>query len=328
MTEKSRNMISNISLEKMGDILNEAETILIFPHINPDGDAIGSCAALCRAMRREGKTSWILLDADVPEYLQFMDTEYCTSDKDCIKLPDVCICVDCSEESRFMGREDKFRQGQLKLCIDHHATAESFGDYYYIEPEAAATAQIVYKLLLAMDINIDKVIARSLYTGISTDTGSFQYSNTTAETHMIAAKLFEAGIDHLDIAINLYQNISYKKIKLQARILDKLELAAEGRAAIGYVTEEMLRAEEACLEDSEGTIDMLRNIRGVELAAFLKEQEDSVKVSLRAKTYGDVSSISMKFGGGGHAKAAGCTLHMPMDEAVALIRKELIDNLE
>lgn len=316
-------MLSNISLKEMGEKLRSADSILIFPHVNPDGDAIGSCVALCRAMRREGRQAWVLLDDDVPAYLSFMDTEYCTVDKDCITEPDVCICVDCSEKKRFPERAQRFDSGRIKLCIDHHITAGSFGDYYYIDGDEAATAQIIYKLFTAMGIDVDKTLAESLYVGICTDTGSFQHSNTTAETHAIVSKLFEAGIDHTGITVNLYHNVSYKRLKLEMDVLDRMELVADGKAAVSYVTEEMLKARDASLDDSEGVVDLLRNIEGVELAAFIKEKGEDVKVSMRAKSYGNVDDIAVKFGGGGHAKAAGCTLHMPVEEAVAVMKAEL-----
>lgn len=318
-------MISNSSLSEMGNLLRSAESIVLFPHESPDGDALGSCAALCRALRNEGKDSWILLDEEISGYLEFMDTEYCTTDRDCISTPDICICVDCSEEKRFSGRVEKFREGKMKLCIDHHVTAGSFGDLYYIDGSEAATAQIIYKLLREMGVEIEKAIAESLYVGISTDTGSFRHSNTTAETHMIASQLFGCGIDHQKLVINLYNSVSYRQTRMESAILEKMELIADGKAAVSYVTTAMLEAESAELGDCEAVIDRLRDIKGVEIAAFLKEKNGAVKVSMRAKSYGRVDSIAVKYGGGGHVKAAGCTLDMPMDEALALIKSELED---
>ena len=321
-------MISNVSLRKAGQLLNNAESVLIFPHVNPDGDALGSCAALCRVLRNSGKEAWILLDESVPKYLSFMDTEFCTCDHGCIAEPDICICVDCSEEKRFPDRAEKFNSGRTKLCLDHHATSGSFGDYYYIDGAEAATAQIIYKLLLEMGAQIDRNTAASLYTGISTDTGNFQYSNTTPETHMIAAELMKTGMDHVSITVALYQNVSLTKVRLEARILDKMEIFAGGKAVISYVDSSMLQEVSAKMEDSESAIDTLRNIEGVEIAAFLKEKGDAVKVSMRAKSAGRVDEIAVKFGGGGHAKAAGCTLEMSIAEATDAIKKEIISYLE
>ena len=317
-------MKSNASLKELAGFLKAAETILIFTHTNPDGDALGSAAALCRVLRKMGKTSWILMDEVVPEYISFMDTEFVTRDKDCLKDHDVSICVDCGEYSRFPALADKFDEGKLHLCVDHHATGDGFGDHYYIDPSEAATCQLIYKLIKELGSEfIDKTVAESIYTGINTDTGSFQYSNTTADTHAIASDLMTYGVDHTAINVKLYQTIPMTKLKIQASILQRAEFLFGGKVAVGYVTGEMLEEAGAVLDDAEGTIDMLRNIEGVEIAAFLKEKGEAVKVSMRAKSYANVAEIVSVFGGGGHVKAAGCTLEMGMDEALDVIKKAI-----
>ena len=327
-------MKSNASLKELAGFLKAAEKIVIFTHTNPDGDALGSAAALCRVLRKMGKISWILMDEEVPDYISFMDTEFCTRDKECVKDHDISICVDCGEYSRFSALADKFDEGKLKLCVDHHATGDGFGDHYYIDPSEAATCQLIYKLIRELEAAvaedseadsklIDKTVAESLYTGINTDTGSFQYSNTTAETHAIAADLMSYGVDHTAINVKLYQTIPMTKLKIQSAILQRAELLFGGRVAVGYVTGEMLEEAGAILDDAEGTIDMLRNIEGVEIAAFLKEKGDAVKVSMRAKSHANVAEIVSAFGGGGHVKAAGCTLEMGMEEALGAIKSEI-----
>lgn len=317
-------MKSNASLKELAGFLKAAETILIFTHTNPDGDALGSAAALCRVLRKMGKTSWILMDEEVPEYISFMDTEFVTRDKDCLKDHDVSICVDCGEYSRFPALADKFDEGKLHLCVDHHATGDGFGDHYYIDPSEAATCQLIYKLIKELGSEfIDKTVAESIYTGINTDTGSFQYSNTTADTHAIASDLMTYGVDHTAINVKLYQTIPMTKLKIQAAILQKAAFLFGGKVAVGYVTGQMLEEAGAVLDDAEGTIDMLRNIEGVEIAAFLKEKGEAVKVSMRAKSYANVAEIVSVFGGGGHVKAAGCTLEMGMDEALDAIKKAI-----
>ncbi|MBR1992950.1 MAG: bifunctional oligoribonuclease/PAP phosphatase NrnA, partial [Firmicutes bacterium] len=166
-------------------------------------------------------------------------------------------------------------------------------------------------------------VAESIYTGINTDTGSFQYSNTTADTHAIASDLMTYGVDHTAINVKLYQTIPMTKLKIQAAILQRAELLFGGKVAVGYVTGQMLEEAGAVLDDAEGTIDMLRNIEGVEIAAFLKEKGEAVKVSMRAKSFANVAEIASVFGGGGHVKAAGCTLEMGMDEALDAIKKAI-----
>ncbi len=316
-------MKSNATLKELGGLLKAAQSILIFTHINIDGDALGSAAALCRVLRNMGKDAWILMDEDVPGYISFMDTEFCTRDIDCLTNHDISICVDCGEYSRFPALADKYDEGKLKLCIDHHATGDGFGDHYYIDQHAAATSELIYKLIVEMGENIDKTIAESIYTGINTDTGSFQYSNTTAETHAIASELMAKGVDHTAISVALYQTVPMTKLRIQAKILDRAELLADGKVAISCVTGDMLDEAGAVLDDAEGSIDLLRNIEGVEIAAFLKEKADCVKVSMRAKSYANVSQIAAVFGGGGHVKAAGCTLNMPMNEAMEVLKKEI-----
>ena len=327
-------MKSNATLRELGSTLKSAQSILIYTHINIDGDALGSAAALCRVLRKMGKDAWILMDEDVPGYISFMDTEFCTRDRDCLANPDISICVDCGEYSRFPALADKYDEGKLKLCIDHHATGNGFGDHYYIDPQAAATSELIYKLIVEMEgllseegqtaDLIDKTIAESIYTGINTDTGSFQYSNTTAETHAIAAELMKKGVNHTAISVALYQTVPMTKLRIQAKILDRAEMIADGKVAISCVTSDMLDEVGAVLDDAEGSIDLLRNIEGVEIAAFLKEKADCVKVSMRAKSFANVSEIAGAFGGGGHVKAAGCTLHMPMAEAMEVLKKEIM----
>ena len=321
-------MKNNASLKEIGDILENARSVVIFPHINIDGDALGSAVALCIAMRKEGKEAWVLMEEEIPHYIDFLDSSCCTCDGDCIKEPDVCICVDCSEEKRFKGRAAVYRRGKTKLCIDHHATGEGFGDYYYIDSGEAATAQLIYKLFMEMNWDIGKIEAVHLYVGIVTDTGCFQYSNTTAETHRIAAELFSAGIPHMDVMVRLYQNVSRRRVSIQSEILKTMEFFADGRLAMAYVTEDMLKKVSADIDDTEGVIDTLRNIEGVEFAAFLNEKDGFIKVSLRAKSYGDVAGVAVKFGGGGHMKAAGCTIDAPMEKAVDMLKSEMLKSLE
>ncbi len=323
-------MISNASLKELAGKLNAAQTILIFTHINPDGDALGSAAALCRTLRNMDKDAWVMVDEEVPDYISFMDTEFCTRDIDRVKDQDISICVDCGEYSRFPALAGKYDEGKVRLCIDHHAAAGGFGDHYYIDEKAAATCELIYKLIVEMgqllgEDLMDKTIAESIYTGLNTDTGSFQYSNTTAETHAIASELMAKGIDHTMINVKLYQTIPMAKLRIQAKILDRAELFHDGKVAVSCVTGEMLEQADAMLDDAEGSIDLLRNIEGVEMAAFLKEKAGSVKVSMRAKSYANVHEIVSGFGGGGHVKAAGCTLDMSMDQALEAIKKAIKD---
>lgn len=316
------------SIEEIGQQLLQAQSVLLFPHIQMDGDALGSSAALCRALRCAGKEAAILIEDTVPEYISFLDRGYCTTDSHVIPEPDVCICVDCGETSRFPKRKDAFFRGKTTICVDHHTTSAPFADYNFIDGSIAATAEIIYQLLVSMKLPIDKEIGEAIFTGISTDTGNFQYSNATKDSHLITAALYDVGIDHSGIAVQLYQNTRLEKIRITSRILDRLQIFAEGKAAMSCVSQEMLKEIGASMEETEGVVESLRNIKGVEIAAFVKEREPGlIKVSMRAKTTGNVAEIAAKFGGGGHIKAAGCTLHGDLETACADLKKAIEESL-
>lgn len=319
----------NEELREIGAKLREAKSVLLFPHIQMDGDALGSAAALCRGLRNAGKDAWILTEDEIPKYIHFLDEGYCTADQKKIAEPDVCMCIDCGEVSRFPKREKAFFRGKTTICLDHHATSEPFADFNCIDGKSAAAAELVYRLLKQMDLAPDREMAEALYTAISSDTGHFRYSNTTADTLRIAADLCDAGIDAAGIAVKLYQNVPLSKLKITNRILDTMEIFAEGKAAMAFVNAEMLEENGARLEDAEGVVDTLRDIQGVEIAAFVKEKEpNKVKVSMRAKTGADVAQIACRFKGGGHVKAAGCTIEASLSEALVILKKEIEQSLE
>lgn len=322
-------MKENHSIKAIAERLSAAESVMLFPHMQIDGDAMGSCAALCKALRGAGKEAVILIEEELPEYLRFLDHGYCTMEPERIARPDVCMCVDCGETGRFPKGEKKFFQGKTTICLDHHATSAPFADYNFIDGSAAATAELVYQVILAMGLEIDKEIGEAIFAGISTDTGNFQYSNTTRQSHLITAALYDAGIDHAGVAVQLYQNTRLEKIRAANRILDTLELLADGKAAIAHVSREMLRQTGAELSETDGVVETLRNIKGVEIGAFLKEQDaDRIKVSMRAKTTGNVARIAEMFGGGGHVKAAGCTLRMDLSQARETMKEAIETSLK
>ena len=304
------------TLEQIAAKLREAETVLLYPHVLMDGDTLGSSVALCIALRKMGKKAYILIEDEIPSYLLFMEKDYCTFDGNIIGAPDLSVSVDCSDIERFTMRKDKFLSGKTSICIDHHKTNNYFADLNYIDENAAATGEIVYDLLKILGTVIDVEIAEAIYTAVATDTGNFQYTNTTKATHLIAAELFDAGIDLEKISVEVYQNVRHEKLKLMNEVIGTIELLSNGKADTAFVTQEMLVKTGARMDETDGIIEMLRNISGVEISAFFKEvKPGEVKVGLRSKTYGDVSAIAQSFGGGGHKKAAGCTLYTSLEDA-------------
>lgn len=316
--------MKNNSLREIAQKIREAKSVMLFPHVNPDGDTLGSCAALCKAFRKLGKETWILLEDDIPANLRFLDNGYCTNDEDKIPFPDICMCVDCSSEDRFEKRAGKFVSGKTTICLDHHKTGEFKWDYNYIDPLEAATAQIVFELIREMGVEPDKEIGEAIFAAITTDTGNFQYSNTQRKSHLIVAELYDWGVDCNSISIQIYENVRMEKFMMRNRAMETLKLIGEGRGAIVWVTQKMLEETGADMEETEGLPQELRSIAGVEFAAVLKEyEEEKIKVSLRAKSRGDVASIAAGLGGGGHTKAAGCTIYKNVEEAVNLVESAI-----
>ncbi len=316
-------------LKQITQKLKEAETVLVYPHVVMDGDTLGSSIALCIALRKLGKEAYILIEDEIPGYLLFLEKDYCTYDQQVIDEPDVSIAIDCSDIERFLERKEKFLSGKVSISIDHHKTTKLFADLNYIDENAAATSEIILDLIKLLDVEIDIEMAESIYTAIVTDTGNFQYTNTTKHTHLVTAELFDKGIDLEKISVEIYQNIRLEQLKIAGVVFDNMEMLYNGKGNTAFVTQEMLKTTGALMEETEGIIGTLRNISGVEISAFLKEKQiNEIKVSLRAKTYGDVSVIAQKFGGGGHKKAAGCTLYTSLEDAKKLISDAIITHLK
>ena len=272
----------------------------------------------------KGKEAFILVEEELPLNLAFLNKGYCTEDPNVIENVDISFCVDCGDATRFPGRTEKFAEGKTSVCIDHHHTTTEFCDYNYVDPDAAATGELVFGLLKEMEIPQDIEIGEAIFAAITTDTGNFQYSNTTRRCFEIMTELFDWGVDTNKVSVELYENIRLERKIIETMAFSTLNLLADGKAAVAYVTQEMLEKSGALSEETENVIRELRSIAGVEYAAFLKEKgPETVRLSLRAKTQGDVSVIAEKFGGGGHIKAAGATLNMTIEDAVNAVCAEL-----
>ena len=314
----------NNTFKEIASVLDASRTILLYPHVSADGDPLGSCTALCKALRMKGKECYILVEEELPLNLKFLDKGYCTDDQNIIEDVDVSFCVDCGDETRFPNRTEKFEQGKTSICLDHHRTTKDFCDYNYVDPEASATGELVFDLLQEMGTPADVEIGEALFAAITTDTGNFQYSNTTRKAFEIMTELLDWGVDTNKVSVQLYENIRLERKIIESMAFSTMNILADGKAAIAYVTQEMIEQNGALSEETENVIQQLRSIASVEYAAFLKEKgENLVRLSLRAKTEGDVAVIAEKFGGGGHIKASGATLEMPIEEAVAAVTAEL-----
>lgn len=308
--------------------MQRANTVWIIPHELMDGDAFGSAIALCKSLRKEKKTAWILLEDKIPDYLEFMDKGYCTYDSNLISVPDVSLCIDCGDYTRFKKRVEAFEKGKTTICLDHHATSKRVFDLNYVDGKAAATGEIVFDLLSEMKWPLDKEIAEALFVAITTDTGNFQYSNTSKRSHEIVIELYDKGMNFSKVSAEIYQNESINKFKMESKVIDSAELFSDGLGVVAIVTQKMLKECHSTMEEVEGIVSKLRSIRGVEISVLLKEYPDGcIKVGLRAKHKGDVAVIATKFGGGGHVKAAGCTICDSIENVKRMIVEEVTEQL-
>ncbi len=306
------------------DMIKSAKSIYLASHVQPDGDNIGSLLGLALALKKNGKQVFVVKTDSIPKDFMFLPGIDLIKEYDDSEV-DLFITVDSSDEKRLGDNEALLDKANKVINIDHHLSNTNYGDLNIVDSDAAATCEIVFKLIKAMDIEIDRDIATALYTGISTDTGSFMYDNANEETHLIAAELLRIGIDKQEININIWQNKSLTKTKLFIKTLETLETYFDDKLAVIEVTRDNLRSVGASMEDSEGIVSFVRDIDTVEVAVMLKEfEEDEIKVSMRSKKYVDVSKVCAVFGGGGHKKASGCTINSNLEKA----KKDLIDELE
>ena len=311
-------------MDKAIKIIKESESIYLASHVQPDGDNIGSLLALGMALKKINKDVKILKVDNIPSDYKFLPSVELIKDYEIEKEIDLFIALDSGDIERLGIGKQFAKNANFIINIDHHISNTNFGDINIVSPSAAATGEIVYEFIRKMEIDIDKDIATCLYTAISTDTGSFIYSNTSYKTHLIAADLIKAGIDTSDININLYQRKSFERTRLLIDVVKDMEMYFNNKLGMASVTQELLMSNNAKLEDSEGIISFIRDIDSVEVACLLKEiDEKEIKISLRSKKEIDVSKICAKFDGGGHKRAAGCTLYMGIDEAKKLILKEI-----
>lgn len=321
----------NDTIKSIATIMKDLDNILIFPHVNMDGDAIGSSSALCLALRGMGKNAYVMIDEPVPKNLDFLECG-CTTDDDSV-LDDVqlSLMLDCNGLNRIAGREHAWERGRLKGCIDHHSTKakEIRYDFSRIEPKSAATGEIIYNIIKAMGCEITLDIANCIFAAITTDTGNFQHVNTTSRSHEIAGHLYKIeGFNSKVISALIYDRKSKNAIRMESEVIANLDFYADGRLAVGRVTQELLEKNGCTMDEGDGIIVRMMSIEGVEGSCLFKEGETCVRASLRGRSYANMEKAAARFGGGGHTLAAGCSfIDMSLEEAEKLLIPVLIDTV-
>ena len=306
-----------IKMEKIAELLQSGNNIAILPHISPDGDCLGSAFALQLALKKINKNPTVILEDNIPKGYNFLQGQSVHVDElDSDAIFDVLICLDSSDEER-LGKRISLVQGSLiSINLDHHITNTQYAQYNFVDANAAATGELVYRLIQALTIELDDAIAENLYVAIATDTGGFRYSNTTSATHLITAALLDVGIDVAGINRKVFETVTLQKLNLLSKAVEKLELYDDNRIAVLSLTKEMMKNSGADDDDMDGLSGLPRSIAGVEVGVILKEKDvDTTKVSFRSNEYVDVSEIAGLFNGGGHKRASGCTLRVNMHTA-------------
>ncbi|MFZ5816395.1 MAG: DHH family phosphoesterase [Bacillota bacterium] len=300
-------------------MIGDAQRILFFMHVQPDGDSIGSSLGMIRALRQMGKEAIMVGVDPIPLLYRFLpgwDTLY---------VPwqqvegewDLSCFLDCGDLQRVGEALPVVQRGKSTLNIDHHTTNTVYAAYNYLDFSAAAVGELAYRLLREIGAPIDTETALCLYTSLVTDTGSFKYDSTGPSTHRVAADLIELGVKPYEVATAIYESETPSRLRLLSRALQTLQVDESGKIAWITIPRAMLAETGATDDEIEGIVNYARAVAGVEVGMLFKETVDGrIRVGLRSRRQVDVGAIALSFGGGGHARAAGCTRSEPMDEAV------------
>ena len=312
-------------MTELAAFLKANDDIAVFGHINPDGDACGSCIAICLALEKLGKRACACLPGGIPKmYSAFGVRAKVVPDGKLPFAPQACFSVDVSDPARLGSGRETFDSCPNTAMLDHHATNPGFGKVQLVDGDAAASGELALELIRELGVEIDEEMATWLYIAICTDCGQFGFSSTRPETMEAAAACLRAGANPDAITREVYRTRSEGRTRLLGLVLSGLEMNEEKTMCWARLTDEMLNRAGAIREDNEGVVNYLLEIRGVEFACLAEQRgENQTKFSLRSKGAVDVAAdVALPLGGGGHARAAGVTLNLGMEEALAAVLKQ------
>jgi bifunctional oligoribonuclease and PAP phosphatase NrnA len=323
---------TNATFAEIADALRQHESFVVLSHVRPDGDALGSEIAMGLALQKMGKKVKVWNEEGLLEKFSFLPGG------EIVSLPpnepedfDVVLALDTATRQR-LGENCLAAVGQAKtwINIDHHPSNPRYGDLVHIDGIAPATGQILFELLQSQDLPLDELIAENLFAAISTDTGSFQYPNTTSRTFEIAADILRCGIKVGELSQKLYESYPRRRIELLRVLLDRMRFDADGKVASFSLPIATANELGVIPEDNEGLIDHLRAIQGVIIAIFFEELEDGkVRVSMRSKDErADVCEICLRFKGGGHKLAAGARVPGALDDVAQRVIEAAVASVE
>ena len=316
--------MKKLTRTETAEFLTAHNNYIILTHARPDGDTIGSAAALCLGLRKLGKTAHVLENKEVSPRFRWLHrglTTDAAADTDCV------LSVDVASPGI---RQEAFKPllGRIQLRIDHHSSATSFTDFELVDPISASCAEIVYDVLTLMNCPLDKDIAQAIYMGASTDTGCFRYANTTAHTFSPAAACAQAGAEIYRLNMELFETNTLARLRMQGWIVEHMKLLRGGSMCICPIPRQVEQDFGVTGDDMDNISSFPRTVAGVCMAATLRQAENGdVKLSVRAIPGYDATRVTVPFGGGGHKGAAGATLKMPLEEAAQAVERVMLEQI-
>ena len=318
-------------LDRAADVIRSAESLALACHVGPDGDALGSMLALHHLARAAGKTaiaSWAEPFVVARHYDFLPGLDHTTKPDDFPEAPAVMITFDSGSIERLGGLGEAARRAGTLIVLDHHSSNDRYGTINVVDPEAASTASVVRDLARRLGWDLTRDAALCLYTGLVTDTGRFQYSNTTPEVFDLAEELASFDLPLAAISRQLFEYHRFAYLKMVGACLARAELDSDLRFVATWVTNFDLDGFDVDIEETEGLIDLVRRTAEAEVSCVCKETPDGVRVSLRSVGDADVAAIAARFGGGGHKYAAGFTAPYPTSDVIAGIKGALREQRE
>lgn len=316
-------------IDRAAEAVTGASELALACHVSPDGDALGSLLALHELARANGKpavASWSEPFEVGPHYRFLPGLDLATKPADFPTHPELMMTFDCGSLDRLGELAEPARAAEALIVVDHHATNSRFGTINVVDPGAAATAVLVRRLAARLGWELTHDAAVCLYTGLVTDTGRFQYSNTTTEVFALAEELSSFDLPIAAMSRQLFEEHRFAYLQLAADCMARAELDRDLHFVASWVTDQDLHTHGCTLEETEGLIDLVRRAAEAEVSCVLKETPEGTRVSLRAATSSDVSVLAARFGGGGHRYAAGFLSAGSIPEVLAQIRSALADD--
>ncbi|MBQ7965739.1 MAG: bifunctional oligoribonuclease/PAP phosphatase NrnA [Ruminococcus sp.] len=309
--------MQKITLLEASKLLLKNDNFHILTHRYPDGDTLGCAFALCYALRSKGKKANVIVNGNLPSKFSYLAESYDVQDFDC----EYVVSVDVAAPSLLGDLQGEYAD-KIDLCLDHHGSNTMVAKNLFVDASCAAACEIIHVLIKAMGVKITRDIANALYTGISTDTGCFCYTNTTAQTHRIAAELIECDCEFNKINRINFETKSRAKLKMERMVYDTMEFYCGGKCAIIYTTIAMQNALGAGDDEMEGLASIPRQIEGVKMGITMREKEDGTyKVSVRTNDGINACEFCQRFGGGGHVAASGCSIRGDLQTVKYLLIK-------